>query len=219
MGIVLFIPAVFDPSTAGAKGQHYVFDILRNGKPIGQHELEIEHRDNETHVVARSAIDVTVLGFPLYRMRYQAQERWDEQGLRELSVEVDDDGRESRIVGQRRDDRFFWSDLDGREYSVRMPVFPTNHWNAKVLESGRVLNTLTAEMNQVNIATVDDPISRTIRASAQRGAKLSVYRYEGDLNVHTWYDDDGLWHGLRFKGRDGSNIEYVCRNCADPTNL
>ncbi|MCG6867624.1 MAG: DUF6134 family protein [Gammaproteobacteria bacterium] len=215
--MALLVFAGFASSTVQAESRHLLFDILRNGKPIGEHELMIERMGSETHVVARSAIDVTLLGFPLYRMRYEARERWDEQGIRDLTVEVDDDGRETRIVGQRREDRFFWSDLDGREYSVPMPVFPTNHWNPKVLETDRVLNTLTGQMNRVSIATDDDAIVRKTRSNAD--TELDVYRYEGDLNLQSWYDTNGLWHGLRFKGRDGSDIEYVCRNCADPTIL
>jgi len=217
LGIVLLIFAGFGSSTVVAEERHFIFDILRNGKPIGEHELMVERMGNETHVVARSAIDVTLLGFSVYRMRYEAREQWDEHGIRELSVEVDDEGREIRITGQRRDGWFHWSDLDGREYSVPMPVFPTNHWNPEVLEADRVLNTLTGRINQVTVAPVADDSAKPSTLLPE--AEVAVYRYQGDLNIHTWYDYNGLWHGLRFKGRDGSDIEYVCRNCADPAIL
>ena len=42
------------------------------------------------------------------------------------------------------------------------------------------------------------------------------YAYSGDLKADVWYDDAGRWVKLRFRGRDGSVIEYVCRRCQGP---
>ena len=39
------------------------------------------------------------------------------------------------------------------------------------------------------------------------------YAYTGDLDNEVWYDDVGRWVKMRFKGRDGSTIDYVCRRC------
>jgi len=217
LAVALLVFAAFGSGATQAETRQFLFEILRNGKPIGEHQLEIERKDNETRVVAQSTIDVTLLGFTIYRMRYQAEERWDEQGIRDLWVEVDDDGRQMRITGQRRDNQFHWSGIDGREQRLSMPVFTTNHWNPNVIEADRVLNTLTGQMNQVKIEPVHDGAAKTTRSIAE--TDLAVYRYNGDLNIQSWYDQEGQWHGLRFKGRDGSDIEYVCRNCAESTIL
>jgi len=42
------------------------------------------------------------------------------------------------------------------------------------------------------------------------------YVYSGELDTEVWYDDEGRWVKMRFKGRDGSTIEYVCRRCQGP---
>ena len=42
---------------------------------------------------------------------------------------------------------------------------------------------------------------------------LGLTFYQGHLHLDAWYDISGRWMGMRFKGRDGSTIEYRCRNC------
>ena len=39
------------------------------------------------------------------------------------------------------------------------------------------------------------------------------YRYTGHLSLDTCCDDQGQWLGMRFQGRDGSEIRYQCSTC------
>jgi hypothetical protein len=48
---------------------------------------------------------------------------------------------------------------------------------------------------------------------------LAEYRYSGELELDAWYSEAGRWLGMRFKGRDGSTIEYFCRNCTEARSL
>ena len=45
------------------------------------------------------------------------------------------------------------------------------------------------------------------------------YLYSGDLNGEIWYDEDGRWVKLRFRAKDGSMIDYICRQCQAPTTI
>jgi hypothetical protein len=90
-----------------------------------------------------------------------------------------------------------------------VPLYPTNHWNPEVLEPDRVLNTLTGDLTRVDIVrvgteTLDLPTGKV---------QAARYRYVGDLSLDAWYDDRGQWLGMRFKGRDGSEIRYLCATC------
>ena len=65
-----------------------------------------------------------------------------------------------------------------------------------------------------------DQFGTTINSSALENVVTEIGRipatrfaYSGDLQNEVWYDDAGRWVKMRFKGRDGSTIEYVCRRC------
>ena len=90
-----------------------------------------------------------------------------------------------------------------------MPLFPTNHWNANVVNERVVLNTLTGELNRVEI------ISRGVETLKSRHGEIKGqrYSYTGDLDTEVWYDQKGRWVGMEFKGKDGSIITYVCQQC------
>ena len=118
------------------------------------------------------------------------------------------------LEGQRRGDRFVWS--DGKTQRSRaMPVYPTNHWNTAVLGQAAVLNTLTGEINSV---TIHDEGEETLELA---GSSLPAtrYRYDGQLQLESWYDRTGRWLAMRFVVDDGSTIRYQCSNCATQASL
>ena len=39
-----------------------------------------------------------------------------------------------------------------------------------------------------------------------------------DLQL-TWYDEEGRWVKLRCRAKDGSMIDYICRQCQAPTTI
>jgi hypothetical protein len=189
--------------------QEQRYTILRGGAEVGSHEVRREVTGGQTRVRSSTRIDVRLLGLELYRFRYDAQEVWDQAGLTRLEVRVDDDGKAFTLRGERQGKGFAWTS-DAGPGQHPLPLFPTNHWDPKVLEQGQVLNTLTGGLNRVDIVragpeTLDLP-----------GGKVRVqrYRYTGDLSLDAWYDDRGQWLGMRFEGRDGSEIRYLCANCA-----
>lgn len=199
--------AVASPAAA-SQVQDHRYTILRGGSEVGVHEVRREQVDGQTRVASSSRIDVRLLGIALYSFRYDAQEVWDQAGLARLKVRVDDDGKPFRLDGERSGQGFAWTS-DAGPGRHALPLFPTNHWDPKVLQQDRVLNTLTAGVNRVDIAragveTLDLPSGKV---------QAVRYRYTGDLSLDTWYDDQGQWLGMRFQGRDGSEIRYLCSTC------
>jgi hypothetical protein len=88
-------------------------------------------------------------------------------------------------------------------------VPPTEHWSKAFLGNGALLNTITGKLNDVETVTLGSAFVPT----ASGIARAERYRLDGDLKIETWYDGDGRWLGMRFAGRDGSTIEYLCRDC------
>jgi hypothetical protein len=184
------------------------YTILRGGNEVGVHEVRREVVGGQTRVQSSSRIDVRLLGLALYRFRYDAREVWDRTGLARIEVRVDDDGEFFRLDGERSGKGFAWTSDAGRGQHP-LPLFPTNHWNPKVLEQDQVLNTLTGGLNRVDIARAG-----TETLELPNGKIQAVrYRYTGDLDLEAWYDGQGQWLGMRFRGRDGSEIRYLCNTC------
>ncbi len=200
---------------AGVGQETHEYEILRKGSPVGTHQVRVQHHDDHTRVVCRSRIRIGLLGLTFYRFRYKSEEEWDAEGLRRLLVRVNDDGERLEIDGHRRGDRFDWT-INGADSKTHgMPVYPTNHWNSAVLSQTRVLNTLTGVMNRVSI----QPHQEEMPVFDQPVGEVKKYRYSGELRLETWYDVSGRWIGMRFEGRDGSTIEYRCRNCKASQSL
>jgi hypothetical protein len=149
------------------------------------------------------------LGIPLYRFSYDAEELWDEQGLKQLTASVDDDGESLYLKGRRSGASFEWSTNNG-QYTHPLPVFPTNHWNNAVLNQSYVLNTLTGKLNKVDILNKGQEILSLPSATLP----ATRYSYSGELELDSWYDDQDRWIAMRFKAKDGSYIEYLCRDCS-----
>jgi hypothetical protein len=180
---------------------------------VGSHRVEVQRTGQLIKVRCESDIDISLLGISFYRFVYNAEETWDDQGLVRLSVRLEDDGGRFRLEGQRTSGSFQWTVNDEGSFTQPLPVFPTNHWNPAVLNQEQVLNTLTGRMNAVEIQSLETTGPGDTLPVPQAG----VYRYSGDIQLVSWYADDGRWLGMRFEGKDGSTIEYRCRNCSAGT--
>lgn len=190
------------------------FDIYREDKPIGTHTISRSMQDDLVIVEARTRISVRLLGFEVYRFHYTARETWDATGLLQLVASVDDDGEQISLEGERRGDRFVWTDGE-TERSHAMPVYPTNHWNIGVTAQERVLNTLTGRINTV---TIHNEGEETLEL-ADISLPATRYRYNGQLELLSWYDRAGRWLAMRFNTEDGSTIRYQCSNCSSLASL
>ncbi len=192
---------------AGAE-RHYVFEVSREGRPIGTHEVRLRQDGDTTRALIDTRLRVRFLGLTVYSLDYEAEEVWSHDRLQSLRVEANNNGERLSLEGRRRDDVFEVTDGDG-ERRLPLPLVPTNHWHPIILEQDRVLNTLTGKVNDVTVRRVGE--DALTLASATVAA--TRYRFDGELRLDSWYDDDGRWLAMDFEARDGSIIEYRCGNC------
>lgn len=188
----------------------WTYDIYRNDSHIGTHRVARKGVDDAYAVEARTRISISLLGFEIYRFHYDAREYWDTLGLVALEVSVNDDGENFKMTGNRQGSRFQWVSGQTSRSSI-MPVFPTNHWNPDVLEQGSVLNTLTGNINRVDISEQ----GKELLQLGEQSLPAIRYRYDGQLQLESWYGLSGQWLAMRFEADDGATIEYRCRNCLE----
>lgn len=191
-------------------GDEMVFSVLRGGKPVGEHRVAFSRDGDDVVVDVRYKVAIEVLFVTAYRYTYTSRSRWRDGCLVSLEAAVDDDGQRSSVVARADGDGLA---IDGPAGVLRADpgVYPTDHWHPGVLGSTQVLNTLTGRINAVRL------VERGPATVAVNGGDRPArhFAYTGDLDTEVWYDDRGRWVKLRFRARDGSTIESVCRQCAD----
>lgn len=203
------VPAAFNVKDPLALyGTEIQFDIIRSGKKIGAHRVQFNTRDGKTVVSSSSRMKIDILFFTAFQYQYDSRAIWRDGTLNKLEISVNDDGTLFAMNANQQGKRLsVTSGNDSNE--IDLPVYPTNHWNSAVLNQNQVLNTLTGKINNVLIRAdgYEDVTTEAGIIPAMR------YNYSGDLIKDVWYDDMGRWVKLRFNGRDGSMIEYICRQC------
>ncbi|MDX1737818.1 MAG: DUF6134 family protein, partial [Alphaproteobacteria bacterium] len=152
------------------------FEIVRNGKSIGQHITTFKEQGESVHIDSDMDLKISFLGIPLYSFSYKSEEIWEAGNLKSVNVHVDDNGEKQFIFGQMNKDGFEIRAGDKR-LALSSPLLTTNHWNPEVTDKKQVLNTLTGNINKVEI------VPRGEEEISIKGGKLSAFRYDysGDL--------------------------------------
>ena len=199
--------------TVQVYGPEITFDIKRNGKNIGTHEVNFQIRNEQLLVEAKTRIRVKFLFFTAFKFDYTAKEIWQDGEIVSLQSFTNDNGKitnvnleyGANVVNVINDGKNYSNSLDG-------PVYTTNHWNPNVLNASEVLNTITGKSNKIQIDQMEKEMVPT--STGERPAMH--HRYNGELNnISSWYDDKMRWVGLIFQGKDGSLISYECNLCGD----
>jgi len=151
---------------------------------------------------------VRFLAVPLYRFRYETRSRWADGRLQSIRAVTDDDGKVSVVEAAIDGDEAEIAGPAGR-LRASLPLFATDHWNVDELRQSVVLNNITGKLDRV--AVIAAGAHEIDTADGPRAADR--YEIDGDLKFTAFYDPSGRWVGLRFKGRDGSDIDYFCRRC------
>ena len=185
------------------------FDVVRKGKVVGRHTNEFSDTGQGLAVRSNMQLTVTVLFIPVFDFTYDSRAVWCDQGLVQLSSRVDRNG-DATTVDARFDGNQTIITGGGGNVMHSGQLIPTNHWNPSVLQRDAVLNTITGQVNRVDIVPCAAQTAASLDLSLP--AEAECYQYTGDLAATVWYLDR-RWIGLAFKGDDGSDIVYRCREC------
>lgn len=187
------------------------FEVLRNGKPVGEYTTTFEQSGDRLIVETEMNLDISVLWLLHYRYQYRGREVWQDGSLQFITSEVSENGKKSGMTLQRRGDELTGIGPTGPA-TVPAGILPTHHYNAAVINHEAVLNTLTGKVNQISV----EPLPAEQVRTGDRSRQAVRYRYTGELHdTDAWYDEQGRWVKLLFKGSDGSDIELVCQQCGD----
>ena len=186
------------------------FDMFRKGSNIGTYKMAFSRDEaGDLLVTSNSDIRVKVLFIVAFRMTYEATSVWRDNKLVELSAFTDNNGDE-RYVEATWDGNLFQVDGPRGRQLADFPAIPSHHWNVGVTQVNRILNTLNGQLAEVEL--VRQGIETIETAAGPVDAEK--FEYTGGLrDTWVWYDADGRWVKMEFKGNDGSIIEYRCVSC------
>lgn len=200
--------AALTPDPFSLYGKSISFDVWRKGEKVGHHTVAFE-KDGETlKVNSIFLLEIKLLFIVAYRFRYQSNEIWQKGRLTQLDSDVNDDGDKTVVKMSSEVSRMKIIGPEGTALAPG-PLYATTHWNAGVIQQNRVLNTLTGHVNNVDIK----PLNAEMIETENGPVSATRYAYTGDLDTEVWYDNAGRWVKMKFKGRDGSDIEYKCKTC------
>jgi hypothetical protein len=211
LGLVVASPAAADnmPAEDGLvwtprDGDVIRFDVLRQGKPFGTHEVKFDVLPDGT-IEAHTYVKLRA-GFgpiPLYRYDLQATERWQDGRLIGLEGEVYKDGKEGSVTAQADGDGI---DIDGTGYdgTASAGIVPASHWNIAQTQARVLLSSENGQLIDVSVR----PEGREKLEIAGESVEANKFLLDSDIDVTLWYDDAGRWLKLSFSAR-GQEIDYI----------
>lgn len=183
------------------------FAVLRNAKPFGSYTVGFARKGDALTVTTDVSMQARVAGLTVFDYRHHCEETW----------------RAGQFVEMRshsvRDNQTDWEDIvtvvraTGRlnvTTKAGLTVLPADarpltHWNVDNLRGAPMFNPQTGEPLKLRAA----PVGReAILVADGRRLNASHWILSGETRIEEWYDDNGVWAGLRGPLPDKSILEY-----------
>lgn len=180
-----------------------IYKVLRKGDVIGRHEVEFENEhDGTLKVEIETDVKVKLAFVTVYRFEHEGKEMWRDGNLVSYRSKTNDDGKRKflQLSGSRQS---VTAEGSAGRFEFSQPVMPASLWHNATINQSALMNTLDGHMMAVSIAEVGEDM---IWAGGQN-IQAMHYVMTGDLEREMWYANGRLVH-LRFKGSDGSTIDY-----------
>jgi len=191
-------------ATSSPSFTHLNFTVLKNGDPIGHHDISVERNGDAETVSIKTNILVKVAFVPVYRFEHTGQEVWQNGHLVSLISQTNDDGDKHKLSVAAKVDHLD-VDGDGQSSQAEAAIIPASLWNVDIVKQSVLLNTLTGKQMHVSVADLGD------ESVQSHGAAVKVHHFKvtGDLQRDLWYDQSNTLVQVKFKAKDDSDILYV----------
>ncbi|MDP7099323.1 MAG: DUF6134 family protein [Rhodospirillales bacterium] len=213
--IALCTLALFPPGPAGSSMAATVPDggvldyaVLREGDEIGSHIMKFSNSGDVLEVDILTDVRVKLAFITLYRFWHKGWEQWRNGRLVKLISTTDDDGTDHKlqVFAEKKELAVFG---DGAKTMARGEIIPASLWHMGMVRSPEdvVLNTLDGTKMAIKVDYMGEE-----RVKGLDGPVLAKhFVITGELERELWYDKNQVLVKVRFKGSDGSDIQYVLR--------
>jgi hypothetical protein len=180
------------------------FTVLRNGSEVGRHEMLFRNEADGLKIDIRTNVAVKVAFITAYRFEHEGHEVWQGGHLARLWSKTNDDGTKHVLDVTAGGDNLVVM-ADGKEPEKSSTTIPASLWNERIVQQKNILNTLDGSRMSIQVADLgtETVLVKNTRVPARR------YVISGDLQRELWYDAQNVLVKVRFKAKDGSDIEYL----------
>lgn len=185
--VLCFLLAVWSSVAVAAEKTTLKFDVIRGQESVGTHNITFVRDGDRLRVDTEIAIDVELVGVPVYSYRHNGSEVWQGPYLQSLETDTNDDGKRYHVSG-RRTDRGFAVEGSKGDYVVSAGVIPGSYWNPDVIRTNAVIDIETGALVDI---TVQDRGMDIVQAADEQ-VRAQRFRIDGNRLVNVWYDRSGL---------------------------
>jgi hypothetical protein len=195
------------PATASADVTTWQFDVLLDGRRIGEHEFRLAERGELKELTTRARFRVSALFVPLYRYEHENREIWRDGCVARMDARTRQNGDESDVQGVRDGAVFEVRGPDGTE---RLPgcVKTFAYWDPAILREQRLLNAQTGIYERVDVTSIG---TETLEVAGRRVVADRHVLRAGGYKIDLWYSPDGEWLALESLTPQGRKLRYVAR--------
>lgn len=180
------------------------FTVLRNGSEVGKHEMLFRNEADGLKIDIRTNVAVKVAFITAYRFEHEGHEVWQGGRLVRLWSKTNDDGTK-HVLDVTAGGNELVVMADGKDTEKATVSIPASLWNERLVQQRSILNTLDGSRMAIQVADLGTD------AVPVKGSKVPARHYAvtGDLQRELWYDAQNVLVKVRFKAKDGSDIEYL----------
>jgi hypothetical protein len=188
LAVALGLAVPVGASTLPSSGK-LSFDVIRNGKDIGDHSYVFAGSPGSYSVKVSTdiAVKVPLIRINAYSFKHSSAETWSAGKLTAIRSNTNDDGTPHQLN------------------QAGKGLLPASLWNDDSLASRKLLNTIDGKVMSVKVTDLGMQAVPTRKGQIQ----AHHYRFSGDLERDVWYDADGNLAHVSFKAEDGSTVTYL----------
>lgn len=180
------------------------FAITRQGKPFGQYVMTFVRNGDSLKITTDAAMAYRFAGITTFDYHHHCEEIWVRGQFIELHSRSIRDGHVTDTISAIRSDNQVIVNTAAGRLAIPGPASPLTHWNNTVL-TGPLFN----PQDGVPLQLTGRNVGRDQFPTAG-GGKITAdhWMLRGDQQIDEWYDDAGVWAGLRAVFPDKSIVEY-----------
>ena len=197
---------VAEPAASNWPGRvgRYVFEVARDGKPIGTQTVEVLQNGDTVTATTESTIAVKLLGIVVYRMHQVLTETYRGDKLVALHAETKDpDGLRA---GEIKRDGNRWTGRLGKQHrEFNCDCMTSTMWNVAAMNGGTMI-----EASQARLRTITVEDRGTEKLDLPEGPVTARhFVVKGEIEREVWYDPSGNLVSATQIGSDGSTIRQT----------
>ena len=192
------------PSLPAAAQRTWRFQVLLDGKPVGEHDFTVSGEPGSEQVRSRARFTVKALFIPVYGYDHEDAEVWRDGCLARMEARTSDNGHESSVLGTRTSAGF---EVRGPGGTRVLPgcVSSFAYWDRAHLAGERLLNPQSGEYEAVSLT---DQGTESLVNQGRRVAAEHYHMVASGFPIDLWYSKDGAWLALESRTAQGRTLRY-----------